>query len=167
ILYDFGNRSIPSLFSINQEFPNLQLRIVPSGEPFYSEQFPENHLIVTLFSPICPLCSIMKRLDTLKSIKRSIKQNNTEIKIILIFSEPFDGNDVETWNRLVQMPFEKYITEDIFPEDVKYITDDKLRPDPVTIILEKKRRVVFYEGADSDEKWLQNEIMKFIAVEIK
>jgi len=76
-------------------------------------------------------------------------------------------NDVETWNRLVQMPFEKYITEDIFPEDVKYITDDKLRPDPVTIILEKKRRVVFYEGADSDEKWLQNEIMKFIAVEIK
>jgi hypothetical protein len=61
------------------------------------------------------------------------------------------------------MPFEKFMAGYLFSEEEKYITDPSQKNDPLTIILNKKRNVVFIEEAGIDEKSFHGELLQFIS----
>ncbi len=62
------------------------------------------------------------------------------------------------------MPFEKFISQDIFIEEEKYITDDSLKTDPLALVLNRERIVVSLENkADI----LEHEILKSIESFVK
>lgn len=76
---------------------------------------------------------------------------------------PFDIEDVLEWEKIIPMPFEKYFSDYLFSEEEKYITDPSQKNDPLTIILNKKRNVVFIEEAGIDEKSFFSELFQFIS----
>lgn len=161
ISYDFQQIDRQALFKIKQKFPELFLKDL-AGNMHLVEDIEEDHIIVTFFSSICTICKSGRRIETLKNIKRMVLKNYLKEKIILVFFEPFNERDIKEWEELVQMPFEKYISEDIFTDDEKYITDDSLKTDPLTIVLNKKREIEFIEEVGMGEQEIMERILKFI-----
>ncbi len=163
INYEFKETEGQKLFQINLKAPKIVLREVNTGKIKDFWSFGEEHLIVTFFSSVCGMCKSGRRIETLKELDRRLKEKGVNAKVILVFSEPFDREDIANWERQIKMPFEKYISEDIFTDEEKYITDDSLKTDPLTILLNTERKVVFVEELGMKDK----EILELIEERLK
>lgn len=161
INYDFEEPVRQKLFKINQKAPKIILREANSGNLKDIWSFNEEYLIVSFFSSVCGMCKSGRRIETLKALDKKLKDKSA--KVILVFSEPFDREDINKWESQVKMPFEKYISEDIFTDEEKYITDDSLKTDPLTILLDRERKVIFIEKLGMDEK----EMLRSLEAEVK
>lgn len=162
ISYDFPVTNRQSLFLKNKKAPNIQLKEAYSSKVKKFSSFNEKNLVVTFFSSVCSMCKSGRRINDLISIKDTFKHENNRIKFLLVFFRPYDEKDIEEWEKHIKMPFEKYISNDIFSDDEKYVTDDSLKTDPLTIILNSDRKVVFLENSGMTEEQFSKEILKSI-----
>lgn len=163
INYEFKEPEGQELFEIGKEAPRISLREANTGKIKNLWSFEEEYLIVTFFSSVCGVCKSGRRIETLKEIDRRLKERGSKAKIILVFSEPFDEEDIANWERQIRMPFEKYISEDIFRDEEKYITDDSHKSDPLTVVLDKERKLRLIEKYGM----VETEIIKLIEGAIK
>lgn len=73
-----------------------------------------------------------------------------------------DEREIEFWQRKLIIPFDIFFSEDLFTDEEKYITDPSLKLDPVTIVLNKTRKIVFLEDMNMNEKEILNSLMKIL-----
>lgn len=158
INYGFSPSEREKLFEINKEAPRITLREAKTGKIKDFWNFEEEYLIVTFFSSVCGICKSGRRIETLKEVERKLRDRGVKTKIILVFSGPFDEEDIANWEKQIKMPFEKYISDDIFSDEEKYITESSLKTDPLTVVLDRRRKFVLVEGYGMDE----NRIIKSI-----
>ncbi len=152
------------IFKLNRITPKLILHDAKTGETKDFWDFEEKYLIVSFFAFVCGMCKSGKGIETLKTFYKNLKNKRINYKIVLAFSEPFDREDIPKWEACVEMPFEKFISQDIFIEEEKYITDDSLKTDPLALVLNRERIVVSLENkADI----LEHEILKSIESFVK
>jgi arsenate reductase-like glutaredoxin family protein len=139
------------------------LRDIETGKVMDFWNFEDEFLIVSFFSSLCSICKSGRRIETLKELDRRLREKGIKAKVILVFSEPYDKEDIENWEKQIKIPFEKYISEDIFTDEEKYITDTSLKVDPLTIVLNGEREVVFAEKLLMKEK----KILELIELNVK
>jgi len=163
INYEFKEPERRDLFKINQLAPRILLRDIETGKVMDFWNFEDEYLIVSFFSSLCSICKSGRRIETLKELDRRLREKGIKAKVILVFSEPYDKEDIENWEKQIKMPFEKYISEDIFTDEEKYITDTSLKVDPLTIVLNGEREVVFAEKLLMKEK----KILELIELNVK
>lgn len=161
INYEFKEPVGQKLFQIGIEAPKLSLREAHTGKIKDFWSFEEEYLIVTFFSSVCGMCKSGRRIETLKELDRRLKEKRANAKIILVFSEPFDGEDIANWEKRIKMPFEKYISEDIFTDEEKYLTDSSLKTDPLTVVLDRGRVTVSLEEKGAEEKVILGNVISF------
>jgi peroxiredoxin len=163
ISYDFA---LPDKFhnlDVNGTAIYIDLRDVTNGNHRTLQAFQEDYLILTFFSSVCGVCKSGRRLETLKKLEKGIKQRMGNSKILAIFVDPLDDLEVREWKRQVTIPFEIFISKNIFTDDHLYITSDALKVDPLTIVLDKKRCPVFVEEFGMVENIIQNAIENIIS----
>lgn len=116
--------------------------------------FKEDYLVLTFFSSMCSFCKSGNRVRILRILSKWYQENRIkpDIRFILVFFEPYDENDIEFWEQKMEMPFDIYISEDFFTDEEKYITDQSIKLDPLTLVLNKKREVIFLKDARTNEK---------------
>jgi peroxiredoxin len=163
ISYDFKPVE-HSFFILNQKAENISLEDTKSKNVMHFIDFREKYLIATFFSSVCSSCASGRRINTLVNLENDLKKKlrKEDYRILLIFMNPFDINDIKEWEKSVFMPFGKYISEDIFSDEEKYITNDAKKRDPLTIILNEQRNVVFLEGLENEENIIMKNIKKTI-----
>ncbi len=163
INYEFKEPERRESFKINQLAPRILMRDIENGKVMDFWNFEDEYLIVSFFSNLCSICKSGRRIETLKELDRRLREKGVKAKIILVFSEPYDKEDIENWEKQIKMPFDKYISEDIFTDEEKYITDTSLKVDPLTVVLNRERKVVFVEELLTKER----EILELIELKVK
>lgn len=149
-------------FTLNKKVPIfLKLTDPETGKEKKISSFSEDYLIITYFSSICSVCNSGRRIRTLIDIDNKIEGN---YKILLAFIEPIDSNDIYLWGKNISMPYSKYISSDVFSREEKYITDFSKKTDPLTIVLNKNRKVIFIEWVGIKDKEFSKEISKIVRV---
>jgi len=123
--------------------------------------FKERNLIITFFSSLCSVCKSGSRIETLKSLNSALLNigSNNNIKTILVFFEPFNEHDIEFWEQNLKIPFDIYFSEDLFTDNEKYITDESMKIDPITVVLNETREVVFLEKLNISEKEILDSLL--------
>ena len=149
------------VFTINKQIPDIPLTELGTGEKVSFDSMGGNQLAVTFFSSLCGMCKTGRRIRTLIDIEQELnsKGNGGEFKFALVFMGPFDSEDIFEWEKRIPMPFEKYVTGYLFSEEEKYITDPGKKNDPLTIVLDKERKVIFIENTSGDEKTFKEQLL--------
>lgn len=162
ITYDFSRPAQPFQFRIKNKINEILLQDVRTGSIQLINNFKDDYLIMTFFSFLCPLCKSGRRVETLKNLEKRIQERGAEGKVILVFFDPFDETDIEEWKKFFPVSFEIYLTEDLLTDDEKYITDESLKIDPLTVVLDKKKEVKSVEGSGIGEQEIIERIMKIL-----
>lgn len=159
INHDFGLPVDQKFFVLNRQTPSLELTVPQTKKSLDIGELRGEHIILTFFSYVCGVCKSGKRAKTLENI-RSIasKRMNGKTTIHLIFSNIYNPSDLEEWEKRIHLPFNKFFAKDIFTLEEKYITDDDLKNDPLTVVLDKHKRVIFIEQPGMTEEDVFNAI---------
>ncbi len=160
VAYEFKAPQPQNLFVLNRKAPGIEFVDAYSKQLKTFLDIKGEKLIVTFFSSICSFCKSGKRLDTLVRLKDHLKIRSNKAVIILIFFKPYDENDIAQWESRFPMPFEKYISDDIFTNEEKYVTEDSLKTDPLTVVLTGNQKVIFLEKTGLTEEQLFNRVLK-------
>jgi alkyl hydroperoxide reductase subunit AhpC len=115
-------------------------------------------LVITFFSSLCEMCRTGKRIETLKAIRTNIT-GNYKFKIALVFMEPLAPDDIAEWERVIDIPFERFFSPYLFSDEEKYLTTPTIKKDPFTVILNHDDEVIFIEKAGTKENILANKII--------
>jgi len=111
-------------------------------------------LVATFFSSYCSICKSGKRMETLKRLRERLEKDGKSVDFIIIFSKPYMERDIIELENRSGVHFKSYISfEDAFSESEQYVTDDSMKLDPITIIIDKDRilRQVDYMGINEEE----------------
>lgn len=151
-------QAIPNqTFQLHQEFPDIRFYNPFTGEETELSLFKENKIIITFFSSFCSACKSGKRIETLKKATELIRQGTYHYRIIVAFTEPTEMEDISRWETQIKIPFDKFISSDVFSDNEKYVTFDNYKTDPLTVMLNKERKVVFLEKTgESEESIMEN-----------
>lgn len=164
ISYDFEPAE-QTFFSLHQKVQEIILYDIQSNTKMNFADFKEKFLIVTFFSSVCRTCASGSRIISLASLIKGLKKEHRrdDYKILLIFMSPFNNNDIKEWKKSTLMPFSKFISsQDIFSDEEKYITDSSKKSDPLTIVLNEKREVVFLEKPQMKNELVMKNIKKVV-----
>jgi len=162
INYDFSRPAQPIQFRIKNKIHEILLQDLRTDSIQLIDNFKDDYLIITFFSFLCPLCKSGRRVETLKNLEKRIQEKGAEGRVILVFFDPFDERDIEEWKKFFPVSFDIYLTEDLLTDDEKYITDESLKIDPLTIVLNKKRGVKFVEDLEIKEEEFIERIMEIL-----
>jgi len=151
------------VFVIHKQVPDIPLTVPGTGENVIFDAMDGDHLVVTFFSSLCGMCKTGKRIRTLIDMEQELISSGKAggLKFVLVFMGPFDAEDIMEWEEIIPMPFDKYVTGYLFSDEEKYISGPAKKNDPLTIILDKKRSVIFIEEAGIDETRFQNALLRF------
>jgi len=128
------------------KIPSLPLIDIAASRVTDLKSMKQKPYIVTFFSAFCPICKSGKRIETLKRLREKWIKEGKNIDILLVFSKPYMDRDIQEIENKMGLPFGKFISmEDIFTEEEKYITDDSLKLDPLTVVINQDRSMVFME----------------------
>lgn len=153
IIYSLNEIPQDSLFKIDTTAPHLVLKeVCTNEEKDIHNVFTGDYLIITFFSSVCQTCKSGKRINTLKTISQELKKEPGSNKIITAFFKHSTLEDINKWSKMIDMPFEKYISDDIVSENEQYFTGKPLIIDPYTVVLNKERQVIFVEGINMPEE---------------
>jgi len=97
---------------------------------------------------------------SLDDLKKKLRKD--DYKILLVFMNPFNISDINDWEKSIPMPFAKYIAQDIFSDEEKYITNNSKKTDPLTIVLNERKEVVFLEEPGMKNEVVMQNIKKVI-----
>lgn len=151
--YDFGPPVEQRVFKLNKQTPAIELLNPKSKKIISFDELKSDHLILTFFSYMCGVCKSGKRIKMLDSIQGLTKKHiDGKTSIYLIFSNVYNQSDLEEWKKRLDLPFEIFFAKDIFSNDEKYVTDEDLKNDPLTIVLDRHKRVIFIEQPGMSEK---------------
>ena len=104
-------------------------------------------LILTIFSSFCSPCKTGQRIITLLELENILIKRNENFKIQVAFTEPFSNKDIEEMRKHINLPFPTYIIPKfwLLSADQRYITDTSLKNDPLTLVINTQKKVVFLE----------------------
>jgi peroxiredoxin len=162
ITYDFSRPAQPIQFRIKNKIHEILLQDLRTDSIQLIDNFKDDYLIITFFSFLCPLCKSGRRVETLKNLEKRIQEKGAEGRVILVFFDPFDNTDIEEWKKFFPVSLDIYLTEDLLTEDEKYITDESLKIDPFTVVLDKKKEIKFVEGQGIWKQDIAERIMEII-----
>jgi len=152
------------VFFVDKKIPDIPLTEAGTGEKVDFDSMDGQELVITFFSSLCGMCKTGKRLHTLIDIEEELNSSGQtdDLKFVLVFMGPFDMEDILEWEKRLPMPFEKYLTGYLFSKEEKYLTDPDKKNDPLTIVVDKERKVRFIEEAGIDEKRFQEVLLQFL-----
>lgn len=153
--YNFENYVCNYSFKKGDIFPDQLIINTLNGEIIKLSEITNSLLIMTFFTSFCSSCRQYDRINTLLKIKKKWKDF-----IILGFLEPFELKDVREIPNITRIPFKKFIFKNFLSNDQIYVTDDKLKPNPWTIIIDETRRIIFVERPMMTEM----ELLKAISI---
>ena len=162
IEYNFNDTPKSEAFKLNNPAPLIPLQEVLSDEILNFNNFGEDYILATFFSSMCTTCKTGRRVTMMKDIEGELDRNHIQSKSILVFFRPFDKYDIEKWGKAIDMPFDQFIADDLFSNEERYVTDDSVVPDPFTVVLDKKRNVIFVEPVNELESDLAAAVLKII-----
>lgn len=143
-------------FRLNESASSIRLRDLVRLNSLPTGLFREKHLIITFFSSFCGFCRSGNRIKTLEEFVRTHSIRDGNYKMILAFIEPLENADISLLVKQKNSYFFLCSSEDIFSDREKYLTNDLYKTDPLTIVLDEARRVVFIEKpGDSEENILR------------
>lgn len=120
--------------------------------------------VLSFFSSLCPSCHAGERNETIKSLDIRLSGNNAKIRWINIFPAYFEPKDITDLEPYLSIPFEKYIAvEDLLSEEDQYLIDISERPDPLTIILNRKNDIIYREIAGLRESEFFNSVLRALS----
>lgn len=158
INYDFARPEEQRFFEMNHKPRSLDLIVPYSRKNRKISDLPEKNVVLTFFSTVCSVCKSGNRVKTLIKVQQHYENKLAgRAGFYLIFTHAYEESDLEMWERKMPMPFRKFFGRDIFTDEEKYITDDNLKCDPLTVILDKDKRVIFIEkpGLTEDEVYFE------------
>lgn len=162
ITYDVPAPLKRNLFVKDKKAPGIKLEEVYSKKVTNFSSIREKNLIVTFLSSVCGVCRTGSRVKNLVKLREILQKHQKEVKVILVFFKPFDEKDIEEWESHIEMPFEKYISANIYSDEENYITDESLKSNPFTIVINDAGKVLFSERRGMSETQLFEEITKLI-----
>lgn len=151
--YEFSGMSWNSLYKPGDIFPDQQVFDMAANKHHSLSSLAKDILIITFLSSFCSSCNHGERLKTLQRLGDHLRS-----RIILGFLEPFEAHDVRQLETYVKSDFRKYIFKNIFSDDQIYITDEKLKCEPWTIVISKDRKVLFAEIPGQTESEISSAI---------
>jgi hypothetical protein len=153
------------VFFLNERVPDVRLTEYDTGEKVSFYSMDGDFLAVTFFSSLCGVCKTGKRIRSLIEVEKALTSpgKSKKFKFVLVFMGPFDTEDVLEWEKRIPMPFEKYFADYLFSEEEKYITDPEMKSDPMTIVIDKKRMIVFLQEAGMTEEHFSAKLLNFVS----
>jgi peroxiredoxin len=149
------------LFKANSSLPSLTFRREWNNAKIGPGDLIKNRTVLTFFSSMCGTCKTGRRIDTLTKIKEIFNARKVNATIYLVFSRPFDENDIESWEQEIKIPFNRvFCYSDIYSEEEKYIADSSMRLDPMTVVIDTNADVIFIEQFGMSEEELIEKIKK-------
>jgi hypothetical protein len=106
------------------------------------------------------MCKSGRRIRGLGNINNEIRKKNGPVGFYLVFSDAYDIEDIEDWEKRIEMPFRKFFSNNIFSADELYCTDDSMKCDPLTVILDRNRKTVYIENPGTTEEEIIHAIEK-------
>lgn len=150
-----------TLFKANSSFPSLTFRREWNNEKIGTIDLIKNRTVLTFFSSMCSTCKTGRRIETLTKIKKILDTQKVNATIYLVFSRPFDENDIEYWEQEIKLPFSRvFCYSDIYSEEEKYLADSSMRLDPMTVVIDANSDVIFIEQFGMSEEALIENIKK-------
>jgi peroxiredoxin len=149
------------LFKANSSLLSLTFRKEWNNRKIGSRELIKNRTVLTFFSSMCSTCKTGRRIGTLTKIKEFFGAHKVDAAIYLVFSPPFDENDIQAWEQEIRLPFSRiFCYSDIYSEEERYIADNSMRLDPVTVVVDPNLKVTFVEQFGMSEKELIESIKK-------
>lgn len=157
INYDFTFPGEQTVFVYGHSAPQIKLLNLERNQNIMINKIENENMILTFFASFCGICKTGKRIQMLSELKSDLMENESNPKIIVIFQKPFDRQDVEEITEKISIPFELYLSDNILPAEQEYITDDRYKNNPLTVVI-KKGEVIFVEKMEMTENDILNHI---------
>ena len=159
IIYRFKKPKEQEIFKINTEVLDYPLYSLENNNYLDLNVLSQDPLILTIFSSFCNVCKTGRRIQTLIHLQDKMRKNNPLISVAAVFTEPFEKKDIREFTHNHSIPFDIYIGPEILSLEQKYITDDNLRNNPLTVLI-YKNTVLFVELIGMEEEELIRIITK-------
>jgi peroxiredoxin len=145
-------------FKPNTGFPSLTFRKEGESAKIVSGDLIKNLTVLTFFSSMCSTCKTGRRVGTLTKIKEIFDDRKVDANFYLVFFPPFDENDIQFWEQDIKLPFKKvFCFSKVYSDEEKYISDNSMRLDPLTVIVDTTLDVIFLEQFGmSEEELIEN-----------
>ena len=117
--------------------------------------------LFTFFSSFsfCSNCKHNNRLETLDKIAAL---NDHDLFIAVFFLEPFTAEDVFSIKKHKRVKFDTFLIPNFMSDDNIYITDDRLKCDPWTIVVDKNGSVLWVELPGISENIVETEVIRLL-----
>ncbi|NIR08617.1 MAG: hypothetical protein GTN82_24620 [Candidatus Aminicenantes bacterium] len=104
---------------------------------------------------MCSTCKTGRRVGTLTKIKEIFDDRKVDADFYLVFFPPFDENDIQFWEQDMKLPFKKvFCYSDVYSDEEKYISDNSMRLDPLTVVVDTTLDIIFIEQFGMSEQQL-------------
>ncbi|MGB9905793.1 MAG: peroxiredoxin family protein [Candidatus Saccharicenans sp.] len=147
-------------FFENQIIPDFTLYEINGQKKSLSDSLKKLN-ILTFFSSYsyCRTCKHMNRLETLQKIYMNSIDN---MFIGIFFMEPFSTDDIKLIKSHQVLNFDTYLIQNFMPEDNIYITEENLKCDPWSVLIDNDRVVIWTEYPGLTEERIIKEITEKI-----
>ncbi|MFX0136465.1 MAG: peroxiredoxin family protein [Candidatus Hodarchaeota archaeon] len=154
IRYNFEKPKEQEIFKLGNFVPSIILFDTSKQKIFEIEEILNETLILTIFCSFCSPCKTGRRIKTLIELEKKTMEKNIKGKIKVAFTEPFSDKDIDELQKYTSIPFQTYIIPRfwLLTEDQRYITDDSLKNDPLTLVINTHKKVVFVEKIGMNEE---------------
>lgn len=154
IKYNFEKPNEQEIFKLGDFVPNITLFDVSKQKIFEIGEILNETLILTIFSSFCSPCKTGRRIKTLTELEKKIMEKNINAKIKVAFTEPFSNRDIDELQKYTSIPFQTYMMPRfwLLTYDQRYITDDSLKNDPMTLVINTHKKVIFVEKIGMNEE---------------
>lgn len=145
-------------FKPNTSFPSLSFKKEGKSAKIVTGDLIKKRTVLTFFSSMCSTCKTGKRVGTLTKIKEIFDAREVEADFYLVFFPPFDEEDIKFWEQDMKLPFKKvFCYSEVYSDEEKYISDNSMRLDPLTVIVDTTLDIIFIEQFGmSEEELIEN-----------
>lgn len=157
IRYEFPILVNP-FFTLHRKSPSLLLTQLHSGKNCDLLSIKNNILVITIFSSFCNACHSGQRIQTLQLIEKKLREENSNHRLILLSPDRSTLEEIMKNLETLRGSADIYLCPDIFSDEEKYIQNPIYITDPLTIVLDENKRVIYREIPGTSENHLVKEI---------
>jgi len=144
-------------------FPDMQLLDIYTARRIQLSELINRTALITYFSSNCGCIKETRRLETINDLAQNLKKASDSTLVLGIFAAKYSPEELKDRIQSGQISFPVYSSFDVPDTRAAYWTRPAQKLDPLTLLLDTKRRIIFAERPSMEENEVCDGVLAALA----